>query len=71
MKFAKKCLKNDKYKNWFSDYDPTDQLLKTRSIKPDLLLEPVKARTKEFKKSPISYLTNLINEDYCKAKQTE
>ena len=71
LKFAKKCLKNDKYKNWFSDYDPTDQLLKTRSIKPDLLLEPVKARTKEFKKSPISYLTNLINEDYCKAKQTE
>ena len=46
LKFAKKCLKNDKYKNWFSDYDPNDQLLKTRSIKPDLLLEPVKARTK-------------------------
>ena len=62
LNFAKKCLKSEKYQHWFSEFNPSDQSSKTRSTIPDLLLEPVKARTNNFKNSPIAYLTRLLNE---------
>ena len=62
LKFSKKCLNSDKYQHWFKLNQPTNQLSKTRSV-DDNLLVPVKGRTKGFLKSPIAYLTNLINED--------
>ena len=65
LKFAKNCLKSDKYNSWFCEYKPTEQQDKTRSVNPNLLV-PVQGRTKKFLKSPISYLTNLINESYSK-----
>ena len=66
LTFAKKCLNSDKYSHWFCEYDPSVQLNKTRSEMPDLLLEPVRARTNNFKKSPIAYLTRLLNENHAK-----
>ena len=60
--FAKKCLKSDKHKHWFKLNKPSEQISKTRSI-DDNVLVPVQARTKGFLKSPIAYLTNLINID--------
>ena len=60
LKFAKKCLKSEKYKYWFCDYSVSDQASKTRSVKDDLLLRTVQARTKGF--TPIAYLTRLLNE---------
>ena len=59
LKFAKKAFKSEKYNHWFCKSEPTLQQNKTRSIIPELI--PVKARTQAFSKSPISYLTNLMN----------
>ena len=65
LKFAKKCLANDKYKNWFCLNKPNEQISKTRSTDTNVLV-PVQARTKSFLKSPIAYLTSLINEEHSK-----
>ena len=65
LKFANKCLKSDRYKHWFKLNEPSNQISKTRSI-DDNYLVPVQGRTKGFLKSPIAYLTNLINEDRMK-----
>ena len=58
LKFAKKAFSNPKYKHWFC-VNPDG--VNTRSEK--LFLKPVQARTGRFKNSPISYLTQLLNED--------
>ena len=62
LKFAKKCLTSEKYQHWFCLNKPSDQLSKTRSIDTNRLV-PVEARTKGFLKSPIAYLTRLLNEE--------
>ena len=59
LKFANKSLKSTKYQNWFFENKPNQQQAKTRSVKPDFV--PVEARTKTFGKSPLAYLTNLLN----------
>ena len=61
LKFAGKCLKSEKYQHWFCQYNPTEQISKTRSLNTNVLV-PVQARTKDFKNSPIAYLTRLIND---------
>ena len=61
LRFAKKCLKDEKYKHWFKPFSPTNQGMRTRREKPSRLV-PVQARTQAFEKSPIAYLTRLINE---------
>ena len=58
--FAKKCFKNEKYQHWFTLNKPTDIKNKTRSEESKLM--PVQARTSTFLKSPIAYLTQLLNE---------
>ena len=62
LNFAKKCLKSEKYQHWFKLNKPPEKISKTRSV-DDNLLVPVQSRTKGFLKSPIAYLTNLINMD--------
>ena len=59
LKFAKKCLKSDKYNHWFCHSNPTMQQEKTRSEISTLV--PAQSRTNAFAKSPIPYLTDLIN----------
>ena len=57
-KFATKALKNEKFSNWFC---PTEQHgMDTRSIK--LPMKAVNARTCRFEKSPLAYLTRLLND---------
>ena len=56
VKFAKKALKNPKYQHWFIQ---DENSFNTRSKKP--FLKPVSARTSRFEKSPIAYLTKLLN----------
>ena len=63
LKFAKNAFKNPKYQHWFC-LNPASNGVRTRSKKPQL--KPVLARTGRFKDSPISYLTNLLNEDRTK-----
>jgi hypothetical protein len=54
--FAKKALKSDKFSNWFC-YNDIEK--PTRSIK--MPLKKIHCRTKRYEKSPIPYLTKLLN----------
>ena len=54
--FAKKALKHPKFNKWFK---PKQKKSNTRNI-PSRFCE-VYARTDRFKQSPISHLTNLLN----------
>ena len=56
-KFAKKSLKNSKFSKWFK---PNDRKTSTRLIKPKFC--EVVCRTERFRRSPISYLTDILNE---------
>ena len=51
LAFAKKSQKHEKFRNWFEFSD--------RTSKPSFL--PVTFRTKRYKKSPLPYLTELLN----------
>ena len=61
LKFALKCEKHPKFKKWFV---PTEKLTRTRQ-NPSKYIEPF-TRTRRFKKSPLPYLTNLLNLHYSK-----
>ena len=54
--FAKKCLKKDKFQNWFKRN--TKQTV-TRSQQPRF--SNVYCRLVRFQRSPISYMTDLLN----------
>ena len=55
-KFGKKAAKDVKHCNWFK---PNNKRTITRQPQPKFC--PVAARTKRFDKSPLSYLTKLLN----------
>ena len=55
-KFGKKAAKNDKHCNWFK---PNRKKTVTRQTQPKFC--PVASRTRRFDKSPLSYLTKLLN----------
>ena len=57
--FAKKSLKHPKFTNWFEKNMEDNNVRQTRSEKT--LLKPVKTRTRRFRKSPVPYLTSLVN----------
>ena len=56
LRFAKKSLKHPKHTNWFV---PNTVTANTRQEKSKFC--PVYANHKRFIKSPLSYLTNLLN----------
>ena len=66
LSFAKKKLKSDKFASWFSFN--TNNYDKTRSEKDILTL--VKTRTNKYKKSPVPYLTTILN-DHLKGKDRQ
>ena len=55
LKFAKRALKHSKFSRWFKLNTKTDSRLKQPKFCPPVY------RTERFKKSPISYLTSLLN----------
>ena len=55
-KFAKKSLKNSKFAKWFKPYQKS---VYTRFLSPKFC--EVYYRTERFRKSPISYLTDILN----------
>ena len=55
-KFAKKSMKSSKFSKWFK---PNDRRSSTRLIKPKFC--EVVFRTERFRRSPISYLTEILN----------
>ena len=56
-KFSNKCHKSEKYQSWYSENNST---VNTRSDKSGVL--PVPTRTRRYEKSPLPYLTSLVNE---------
>ena len=56
LKFALKAYRNPKFTSWFVTNIPE---VNTRSVKTHL--KQIHTRTKRFEKSPIPYLTNLLN----------
>ena len=58
LKFARKASKTPKYQHWFVKEENS---VNTRRKKP--YFKPVSARTSRFAKSPIAYLTHLLNND--------
>ena len=63
LKFGKKAFKNKKFTKWFKT---NHKVTKTRQQQPTFL--PVIARTHRFERSPISYLTKLLNMEANKNK---
>ena len=61
LKFARKCEKHPKFSKWFI---PNKKKFNTR-LKPTKY-EEVFALTQRFEKSPLSYLTNVLNQHYLK-----
>ena len=57
-KFAVKCTQNDKFKSWFSGAENRLQ----RKVKHSLPFKPVSTRTVRYERSPLPYLTRLLNE---------
>ena len=55
-KFGNKAVKNPKHKNWFK---MNNRVTVTRAEQPRFC--PVISKTKRFEKSPLSYLTTLLN----------
>ena len=68
LEFGKKALKSNKFENWFSIDTEKEPAIKTRNQKPRPLLKPVTCRNKRYKKSPIPYLTDLLNSEFEKQK---
>ena len=71
LTFGKKALKSDKFKQWFSINEDSEPVIKTRNFKPKPTLKKVKCRKKKYRKSPIPYLTDLLNDDFERQKSKQ
>ena len=65
-KFAHKSFKSEKYQHWFVPKTTDPDQIQTRSDKTGLVQVPT--RTKRFNKSPLPYLTSLLDEKLKKIK---
>ena len=61
LKFVKKAEKHQKHRNWFKQ---NSNAVNTRQTKTKYT--EVYAKHSRFKKSPLSFLTNMLNEHYIK-----
>ena len=65
-KFAKKAAKSSRFKQWFSESEvvQNNSNMRTRSRKEKLLplYKNVPTRTCKYEKSPLPFLTNMLNE---------
>jgi hypothetical protein len=61
--FAKKSLKNPHYTNWFCVNEEIPPTVKTRNeaTRKRTMFKPVQTRTNRYGKSPLPYLTDLLN----------
>ena len=66
LTFGKRALKNEKFCKWFSYNDVNKPKINTRHAesKPIYKLKPVTTKTKRYKRSPIPYITNLLNTEF-------
>ena len=67
LKFAVKSFKHPKFNKWFK---LDEKNMTTRSCSNKMALKVARTRTTRFKKSPIPYLTNILN-TYLKKKEID
>ena len=60
-KFAKKAVKHNQFKNWFCEKEENLSNINTRSQHSRSKYLEVLTRTERYKKSPIPYLTHILN----------
>ena len=67
---AKKCEKHKKYLNWFNPAITKPNCV-TRKEKPETKYKytPVPFRKERFRRSPIPFLTQILNDHYSKKKK--
>ena len=63
LNFAKKALKDDKFKKWFCMEEKSEPNIKTRNSKSKQRLKPVTCRKIRYEKSPLPFLTELLNKE--------
>ena len=70
LTFAKKCEKHKKYLNWFNPAITKPNCV-TRKEKPETKYKytPVPFRKERFRRSPIPFLTQILNDHYSKKKK--
>ena len=59
--FAKKAVRHEQFRNWFRENTERLPIMNTRYSKVKSKYHEVLTRTERFKKSPIPYLTSLLN----------
>ena len=59
--FGKKAVKSAKFKEWFCEEENREPYVKTRNKKQKPRFKPVTVRKARYKKSPLPYLTELLN----------
>ena len=59
LKFAKKCIKNEKFQHWF----PKKSLLNTRSKESKGIYSMPKFKKKRYQTSSIPYLITILNKN--------
>ena len=66
LTFGKRALRSEKFSKWFSYIDENKPKINTRHAKskPSYKLKPVTTKTKRYKRSPIPYITNLLNTEF-------
>jgi hypothetical protein len=66
LTFGKKALKSEQFSKWFCLNDKTEPVINTRYSETKTVekLKPVVTRTRRYMRSPIPYLTNLLNQDF-------
>ena len=71
LKFAKRAEKHKKYSNWFKPEKSQTPNFITRREKYSTKLKytPVPFRKARYEKSPIPYLTQLLNNHYTKKRK--
>ena len=64
--FAKRALKSEKFSQWFCYNEEPKPNVNTRYAETKIVqkLKPVKTRTRRYRRSPIPYLTKLLNDDF-------
>ena len=59
--FARKLVKHNQFKNWFNAKSDKINNMNTRSKKAKVKYQEVLTRTERYHKSPIPYLTSILN----------
>ena len=70
LKFALQAQKSERFSKWFAFNNHARPGMKTRT-KLTHTFKPVNTRTRRYLRSPIPYLTNLLNEHFDKSAREQ